>query len=186
MPAPLKTHPSLLHSTLLLTASVVIFLAVTGITSQVLSHLTATAYPKNAIPESYFPIVAAMPENRATQPTPYELLRWSEIEKTKQAHPEMTFWLPASKDSFVLPMERDFKPYASFNVLETKNSQQLIEIEWHDESKTLYAKYRTNGTLIWPLYLRIWNAGSVMISIIPGFGAGWYFERVIRRRWSKK
>ena len=170
----------------LLVLQLVAFFLVTALCAQALSYLTALTYVPSATPNGQFPVVAVLRNEPTSTKVQYQLLRWWEIRKTPLSASPPSFKLPELQGQFALPNEGDYEPSVEFKVIETTGNRQLVEVTWRDEDYVFYSKYSTDGTTVWPAYLRIWGASSMMIALIPGLILTWLFGRITAWLWKKR
>ncbi len=170
----------------LLLSQLVAFFVVTALLAQAYTYLTAETYVQGATPNRHFPVVAVRRSEPTSTKVQYQLVRWLEIEKSQLSALAPTFKLPELQGHFELPNEGDYEPSVDFKVIETTGDRQLIEVTSREEDYVFYSKYSTDGTAVWPAYLRIWGASSMMIALIPGLVLTWLLGRVIAWLWKKR
>lgn len=170
----------------LLLLQLVAFACLTLLFAQAHTYLTSETYTPGTTPNHRFPVVAV---NRAKSPSAnmqYELLRWSDIGKSRPAASQSSFKLPEAKGGFSLPVEGDYQPFVDFKVLETTGDRQRIEVTLHDEDYVFYSKYSTDGASVRPEYLRTFGFASTAIAIVPAIIATWLLGRVIAWQWKRR
>ena len=167
----------------LIICQVALFLAATGVASKVSSYLLATRYKPGDAPQSYFPVVAVLPQGQETKTVRYRPLRWSQVEEERKKAPGLSFQLPETNGNLAVPDRSRVEPRIRFTVLETTAEGQLVEVIWSDDDYEAHSRYVTNGTALRPQYLRMWGANNMLIGVIPGFICAWLLGWLARRRW---
>lgn len=162
------------------------FCVITALLGEGYTYLTAESYAQGATANSNFPVVAVRRSEPTSTPVKYQLMRWFEMEKNRRSASPLTFKLPELHGHFQLPMDGEYQPSVDFKIIETTGDRQLIAVTSMEDDYVFYSKYVTDGSTVWPMSLRIWGAGSMMIAMLPGLVLTWLLGRAIAWAWKKR
>jgi hypothetical protein len=170
----------------LLSLQVVILFVLLVLGSQAWSHLTAETYDHGATPSGLFPLVATRQAEPATGKTEYQVVRWRDISQSKSSALPLTFTLPEPQARFRLERVGGFEPVVIFKATARPGGRQLIEVKLSDDDYQFFSRYATDGTTVWPEYLRIYGISSTMMVFFPALILTWLLGRVVAWLWKRR
>ncbi len=144
-----------------------------------IARLDSRDIEKGQQPHPWFFVVARPAEANS----PFSVIPLKDLPKFKSSTPHLSFLMPQSS----VRIKTNEYTYVSYRVISDKGTEQTIEVEYSDDDKTIWSRYRATPSDVVPMFSRMSQPGymfralpTAVIFALLIFGVG----RLLRKRFS--
>jgi hypothetical protein len=144
-----------------------------------IARLDSRDVEKGQQPHPWFFVVARPAEANS----PFSVIPLKDLPKFKSSTPHHSFLMPRSSAR----IKTNEYTHVSYRVISDKGTEQTIEVEYSDDDKTIWSRYRATPSAVVPMFSQMSHPGymfralpTAVICALLMYGVG----RLLRKRFS--